>query len=226
MIRRRQGRQFNKKNNLATGTVFGRLTVIRKKERERGCRLHWECKCECGKIVFVVSGSLTKGFTKSCGCLAVERTKIRNSKHGATRGYRATPTYRAWSGMITRCTDKNVRSWPLYGGRGISVCDRWRRSFEAFRSDMGEKPEGMSIDRIDSNGHYEPGNCRWATSLEQGRNTSRNIFVTICGKYMCLTEACDVYGIKRYIVQNFRRRKNMFPTEALLAALEGKYANV
>ena len=128
--------------------------------------------------------------------------------------------------MIDRCENTRHSAYHRYGGRGIHVCDEWRNDFTAFAQYMGDRPNGLSIDRINNDGNYEPGNCRWATSLEQGRNTSRNIFVTICGKYMCLTEACDVYGIKRYIVQNFRRRKNMFPTEALLAALEGKYANV
>lgn len=95
-------------------------------------------------------------------------------RHGHTSNRRATPTYCSWSSMVQRCTNPNCKSWPEYGGRGITVCDRWRNSFDAFLADMGQKPRGTSIDRIDNDRGYEPGNCRWATRAVQNKNQRRN----------------------------------------------------
>ena len=117
---------------------------------------------------------MLNGFTKSCGCLKREA----NRTHGHTSRTGNTPTYDSWKAMKFRCLNPKARFYRLYGGRGIKICDRWLHSFENFLEDMGERPAGLTLDRRDSNGNYEPQNCRWATPAEQVRNTSRNIVTT------------------------------------------------
>ena len=155
-----------------TGRVFGRLTV----ESQAGIRSHsaiWNCVCSCGNSVVVDGGSLKSGGTSSCGCFRRDANRAKWTKHGHSPESGNSPTYRSWAGLVARCTNPNHHDWRYYGGRGITVCDRWR-DFSNFLSDMGEKPENKnSIDRINNDGNYEPGNCRWATQLEQVRNSRR-----------------------------------------------------
>lgn len=156
-----------------TGQRFGRLTALSPIRTASGFR--WSCRCACGAEVKVVGSSLTSGHTSSCGCLQRERSKAANKVHGASRGRH--PLYGIWSAMIRRCVSEDDGSFFDYGGRGISVCDRWRfgegglHGFECFVLDMGSRPSKKhSLDRIDNDGNYEPGNCRWATSKEQASN--------------------------------------------------------
>ena len=121
----------------------------------------------------------------SCGCLGAE-LKLKHG-HAPGDGRTSTPTFRAWSGMRDRCNNPNASSWKRYGGRGIRACERWNE-FANFLSDMGEKPIGSSLDRIDNDGNYEPGNCRWASVAEQNRNTSRNRRLTWNGKTLCVAD--------------------------------------
>lgn len=149
------------------GLKVGRLLVGKK--TTRAGRAAYECTCDCGGIKVVARTHLRSGAIRSCGCLHSEVTAKRNSSHGLSK----TPTYRIWAAMVSRCHNPNHYGYAMYGGRGIAVCDRWRHDFLAFLSDMGERPQGLSIDRIDNSKGYEPGNCRWATSKEQGQNTRR-----------------------------------------------------
>jgi len=115
--------------------------------------------------------------------------------HGHAKKGKHSPTYRSWSAMRTRCNNTNSQAYPNYGGRGIKVCERWQ-NFTNFLEDMGERPDGKTIDRIDNDGNYEPGNCRWANKKEQVSNTRINIYVEIDGEDVCLSEAARRYGIR------------------------------
>lgn len=156
-----------------TGQPFGRLTVREFVGRRSGSSV-WRCECECGGIVDVRRSNLISGNTRSCGCMIVKRTVERSTVHGeASRGGKS-PEYKTWVGIIKRCTDPKAKGWPNYGGRGIHICDEWRHSYAAFLADVGRKPSPRhSIDRIDNDGNYEPGNVRWATRSEQNSNQRR-----------------------------------------------------
>lgn len=147
------------------GTRFSRLTVVSREGK------YLSCICDCGTIKSVRIDHLNAGRIKSCGCLAVETARAIHTKHGEsfTRAGAVTPEYRSWRSMLNRCNRASDISYPLYGGRGIKVCERWL-SYENFLADMGRRPPKTSIDRINTNGNYEPANCRWATSVQQMNN--------------------------------------------------------
>lgn len=180
-------------------TEFGRLTLIGENVdgRRKNQRYAW-CKCDCGNVKSINIYSLKHGISRSCGCLRTEELVERSVTHGKARVSKRSPEYRAWADAKTRCFNPRVRNYAEYGGRGISMCEEWRGSFEAFYRDMGDRPSPIhSLDRIDTNGDYEKSNCRWSTDKEQCRNTRFNRILEIDGQRMPLVEAAERYGIKR-----------------------------
>ena len=164
------------------GQHIGRWTVVAYIPNARNP--FWYCRCDCGRWRIVCCRNLRAGATLSCGCRSVEVTSARAATHRKTH----TKAWRTWSGMKTRCTNQNEPAWKHYGGRGITVCERWI-SFENFLEDMGEPPTLLhTLDRIDNDGNYEPGNCRWATRVEQARNRRGAINVTLNGETKPLIE--------------------------------------
>lgn len=177
-----------------TGQRFGLLVAV---SYHGGTR--WNCVCDCGSTAVVASLDLRQGHTRSCGCYRAEATTKRMTTHGMT----GTPTYRSWLSMRRRCYDQDHPQHRYYGGAGIEVCDRWRNDFAAFLSDMGERPEGTTLDRVNRHGNYEPGNCRWATQKAQMNNTRRSIEFE--GK--TITQWAEELGV-HYATVSYRLRKH------------------
>ncbi|MHC4162547.1 MAG: helix-turn-helix domain-containing protein [Planctomycetota bacterium] len=156
------------------GKRFGRLVVLSRAASTRqpsgAVRTNWLCRCDCGKTTTASRDNLRSGDSTSCGCLRREITIRRLTTHGEGSRRGSTAEYVSWKHAIDRCENRDSKDWPRYGGRGIRVCERWH-SFEKFLADMGRRPSPKhSIDRINNDGHYEPGNCRWATKSEQAKN--------------------------------------------------------
>lgn len=157
--------------DICVGDDFDRLTVKAHATRSRTGRRRFVCSCSCGRERIVQAAHLLRGNVRSCGCLQIDVNRRLKFRHGAT--IKHTPEYRSWCAMNQRCANPRDIHWKWYGGRGITVCDQWRKSYETFLADMGSRLPGLTLDRIDSNKNYEPGNCRWADSVTQRRNQRR-----------------------------------------------------
>jgi hypothetical protein len=177
-----------------TGEVFYRLTVLAEAPRKAQCHsTRWLCRCECGTVKTYTSDQLRKGRVKSCGCLRSENLSMARRKHDESK----TRLYKKWTGIITRCYNPKCKSYKNYGGRGITMCEEWRNSYEAFRDwalAHGFR-EGLQIDRIDTNGNYCPSNCRWITSKQNQRNRTNNRLLTAFGVTQPMSVWCEEFDI-------------------------------
>lgn len=197
-------------NDLA-GQRFGRLVVVKRVGVVRPVR--WECRCDCGGSTRSRASDLRGGKAQSCGCVGYEHGSGAQPTHGHARGGRTTTTYEAWSSMWKRCRGTgNALAQKNYAGRGIRVSDRWK-SFEPFLEDMGERPVGASLDRIDNNGNYEPSNCRWASPKQQARNKRTNRLLTIGGKTQCMSAWAEEADVD-YVLVKERIRRGWSPERA------------
>lgn len=193
------------------GRRFGRLVVTAIAQPDARGRTSFVCRCDCGTDKVVASNALSTGTTRSCGCLGVESRRNRATTHGMTE----TAEHRCWAKMKSRCLNRSDRGFGNYGGRGIRVCDRWVNSFEAFYADMGPRPTpDHSLERVDVNGHYEPGNTVWTTRRAQSRNRRNNRMVTVDGVTRTLTEWCELVGLAYDTVRR-RLDDGMSPDVAL-----------
>ena len=204
-----------------TGEQFGRLHVVERAENDRSGNAKWLCRCECGNYKIILGKALRTGSTRSCGCYLAEqskkRMKILATKHGLSKA----KLYSVWGTIVDRCTNDKCKGYHNYGGRGISICDEWRHDVKAFYDYVSSLPHfgepGRSIDRIDNNGNYEPGNIRWATFKEQANNTrpkKNTVWVVFNGETMSLADMARKYGINYATVR--RRYAKGMPIEKIL----------
>lgn len=175
-----------------TGQKFGNWTVFSRGPNDKLGAVHWWCSCSCGTERLVNSNSLRRNGTKSCGCIQRTQNKASVRHH---------KEYSIWKAMIARCYVKSTHSYPLYGGIGITVCDEWKNDFWSFLDHFGKIPYGMTIERIDSRGHYTPKNCTLATMHTQNRNKKNNIWIEYHGIRRVLQDWDKVFGISRRTIQ-------------------------
>lgn len=180
-----------KVKEISVGDRFTNLVTIERVRLDGRNGYFWKCRCDCGTEKIVYSGHLKNGTTRGCGCL-------QGGSHNRTHGLSQSPEYKAWDNARSRCYSEKNRKYPRYGGRGISMCDEWRASFSSFIKDMGLKPSKKhTLERNDSNGNYEPSNCRWAIPIEQNRNRpSYNRYVRLNGVLITVSEASEITGLK------------------------------
>lgn len=178
-----------------SGKRFGRLVAVKPAGVRSGRTMYWLCLCDCGQASEVDGKALRRGETQSCGCFGKERRAAANTTHGQSK----TPLNRLYRAMLRRCYSQRCSSYRHYGGRGITVCDRWRgpQGFANFAADMGPRPPGKSLERKDNNGPYAPHNCVWATHFEQMQNTRRVRHLTHNGKTMLISQWADHLGVSR-----------------------------
>lgn len=190
------------------GQTFERLTVLYELPSGPASQRRVFCRCICGNEKAVRLCHLKGGRIRSCGCLLSETRRMKENKHGIAgnqnnlkHGLTKSPEYYTWRAMKARCCNRNNSSYPRYGIRGISVCDRWLESFDNFYSDMGPRPSGKhSIERRNNNGNYTPENCYWATAREQASNRSTNRRVTYQGETLTITQWANRYGLSRGVL--------------------------
>jgi len=206
-----------------TGHKYGRLTVLEMAPRVKGKGVEWVCRCDCGKEAVVLSNSLRRGNTKSCGCLFTEMLVKRNTKHGHARRDNKTRLYGIWVRMRQRCSDSNSSDYERYGGRGIKVCDEWNDfgNFHDWAHANGYKKH-LTIERINNDGDYEPTNCKWVAPEKQARNKRNNRFIEFRGQKKTLAEWSEITGIDSSLLRY--RLKRWSVEEALTTGIrEDRY---
>ena len=203
-----------------TGQRFGRLVVMEYVARVNHSS-KWKCLCDCGNWSVVSLSGLRSG-TFSCGCYRVERAGLLTLKHGARGGDNRNKmaTYKTWDSMKQRCHNPKSKGWQWYGGKGITVCDRWLADYNNFLTDMGERPPRASIERKNNELGYSPDNCVWATSKEQARNRSNNRLVLFNGQMMPLVQACELAGMP-YKTAKSRLQKGWSEHDAISRPIDG-----
>ena len=175
------------------GKRFSKLTVVSRAENSRHMKARWFCSCDCGGSTTTTTGDLKNGHTTSCGCHFRAMASKANITHGHTKDG-INPTYKSWASMIQRCNNPKNPNFADYGGRGITVCHEWS-SFDGFLTDMGERPDGLTIERINNEIGYSKENCRWATRADQMANTRNNIHITINGETRILVDWSRLSGV-------------------------------
>lgn len=184
-----------------TGQYFGRLVVLSRSYPGKGWHQYWNCQCDCGVEKRISQDNLLSQRTKSCGCLRREATRQNKERHGHTRDGKRSATHATWSSMIARCTNPSNTAYPDYGGRGVGVCERWL-VFENFLEDMGPRPNGYTLDRIDNNHGYNVDNCRWASHRQQANNRRSNRIITVDGISLNIRGWSELNGIKPQTIQS------------------------
>lgn len=175
-----------------SGRRYGSLVVLSFAGLSSRGHATWRCSCACGREVVALGFNLRNGNTGSCGCARKRVSREKATSHGRS----GSRLYLVWAAMLSRCRNPRDKNYPRYGGRGISVCDRWLR-FEGFYADMHPRPDGLSLDRVDNDGGYSPENCRWATRCEQGANMSRSVRLVVSGASLSLSDAEALFGVGR-----------------------------
>lgn len=193
------------------GQRFGRWLVVERHPQKK--KVRWVCQCDCGTLRDVAAADLVSGRTNSCGCLQKDGA-------GKTLTKLQKREYHSWSGMKQRCLYHWHIEWHRYGGRGITICDSWRNSFESFFRDMGPCPAGMSLDRINLDGPYAPDNCQWATKETQAENTSKSVHVEFNGERFTLKKLASHLGINYFRLHAYHRRRGLSLEEAIAKAKE------
>lgn len=182
-----------------TGKKFGKLLILSRANNSNNGKVRWNCMCDCGKEKIIIGNSLKTRVTKSCGCLLKEN-KGPTLKHGHAKKGKVSKTYKIWNSILQRCNNLNNFAYKYYGGRGIKVCKRWFK-FENFLKDIGEISDGLTLDRINNNGNYEPNNWRFSTMREQSRNKRNNYLLKYDGNERCLAEWEEITGISQRVIK-------------------------
>ncbi len=198
------------------GQRFGRLTVLYNTGERKNGSVVWRCRCDCGNELDIRSRDLVSVHTTSCGCYKRQRVAEVHTEHGMTRGEKIHPIYQTWGNMLQRCENPNASDYKYYGFRGIKVCDEWHKfiPFCDWALASGWQ-KGLQLDRINNNGNYEPGNCRWATPQENSHNRRSNRMITFAGKTQCLAAWADDTRIG-YFTLSSRINRNHWPIERAL----------
>lgn len=208
--------------DVSPGTRYGRLVVLEETLASicpsGQTKRRFQCKCDCGTILEVRLASLRRGHTESCGCLQKERAAVSSLRHGLS----TSSEHGIWAAMLSRCHNPKSHAFHLYGRRGIVICERWRKSFEAFYADMGPRPSpNHSIDRIDGNKGYCLENCRWTTWTIQQRNRRNNRLLTLDGRTLCMSAWADKTGISSCTI-HYRLKRGYTVEQALTMPLHAR----